>query len=37
LNPIPAVLAEPIIRFFTKTMIAHLNKHMARVVPAAIE
>jgi hypothetical protein len=32
-----AVLAEPIIRFFTKRMIADLNKQMVRVFPAAVE
>lgn len=31
-----AVIAEPITRFFTKRMIADLNKQMARVVPAAV-
>jgi uncharacterized protein YndB with AHSA1/START domain len=32
----PAVLAEPITRFFTKRMIADLNKQMVRVIPAAV-
>ena len=32
-----AVLAQPITRFFTKRMIADLNKHMVEVVPAAVE
>ena len=32
-----AVLAEPITRFFTKRMIANLNKQMMRVVPLAVE
>jgi hypothetical protein len=32
-----AVLAEPITRFFSKKMIADLNKHLVRVVPAAVE
>lgn len=32
-----AVLAEPIIRYFTKRMIADLNKQMVKVIPAAVE
>jgi uncharacterized protein YndB with AHSA1/START domain len=32
-----AVLAEPIIRFFTKKMIAELNKQLVRVVSAAVQ
>jgi uncharacterized protein YndB with AHSA1/START domain len=32
-----AVLAEPMIRFFTKRMVADLNKQMVRVVPAAVQ
>jgi uncharacterized protein YndB with AHSA1/START domain len=32
-----AVLAEPIIRFFTKKMIAELNKQLVRVVSAAVK
>jgi uncharacterized protein YndB with AHSA1/START domain len=32
-----AVLAEPIIRFFTKRMIADLNKQLVRVVAAAAQ
>lgn len=32
-----AVLAEPVIRFFTKRMVADLNKQMVRVVPAAVQ
>jgi uncharacterized protein YndB with AHSA1/START domain len=31
-----AVLAQPITRFFTKRMIADLNKQMVSVVPAAV-
>ena len=32
-----AVLAEPVTRLFTKRMIADLNQHMVKVVPAAVE
>ena len=33
----PAVLAKPIIGFFTRRMVKDLNERLARVVPAAVK